>query len=82
VDIFFIIDPAYLRQGMAFQSLFYLDLAILVRRTPLPMRRSFPEGVTQNTKGKLSSREAKKLLGFMLRKAIRHHELITSKMTG
>jgi hypothetical protein len=44
------------------------------------MRRSFAQGVTQKTKGQLPRRDSKKRLGFMLRKATRHHELITSKM--
>jgi hypothetical protein len=55
LDIFFIIGLSDLRQGMVFLSLFCLDVAILGCRTPLPMRRGFPEGVIKKTKGKLSS---------------------------
>jgi hypothetical protein len=38
--------------------------------------------VTQKTKGKPWSSDSKKLLGFMFRKAIKHHEFISRKTTG
>jgi hypothetical protein len=83
VDIFYILGLACARQAIALQSLFYLDVAILGRLTPLPMRRSSPQGVTPEDKGKIVEQGIqKKTLGFMLRKAIRHHEFISSKMTG